>query len=214
MEFDPGRINPEARSEQATAILRAEQQVTRHIWKRVPGYSAVAFETLETLFESGADIGTFEFWSKYQELVRRSFRAFWAKARQTLVEDAFAELLEKTSEGEKRQITIPLFANTDSPQEHQPEGTILEAYKYAGLVRSQAMGNVHDQARIDILQTLTLIDPFARSGLFRPDGSYYLSIIGTDKSHSFRTPTIIDGVSIRFEQPQGQTISSMELVTD
>lgn len=211
MEFEPKQINLDARAEQAASILRAEQQVVRAIWADVPSYAAAAYESLEARFEMGQDVASYAFWRNEGDVIRRSARGLRAKIRQTLVEHAFAELLTKFKLSD-RESTTKLFSK--SPESVYDTITMLDIYRYEQEVLAQALKDPDEQARQDIIKTVVEKDALAKIGLSRPD-PFVEGLILTDIPNDSReivTPTLMEGVTLRFRHPVGRNTPIVEFV--
>jgi len=208
MELDSSNRHGEL-SEQLSSILREELRVVKAIWSDVPFSARSAYEALEARFLAGMDVTSYEFWAREKDVIRASVRGLRAKLRQTLVEDAFANLLTNVKADGK-----PAVLFEKSPEPVNDGLTILDAYSYEKAEVEKMVVNIDEQARQDIINTVVKPDELAKIGLVRP-GSLSGGWLIADRHNDSRVivaPTLMQGVFLRFNHPLGTDTPIVELV--
>lgn len=199
------------RDEQKIAVFKVKQQVVKKIWSDIPLSAKVAYRELEGHLLEGKDVSSFEFWEDQKHNIRSSARALNAKARQTFVEDAFAELLFKIGRGMKEPVV--LFPKI--PPEVQAEGqTMLDVYRFEKEILQTALSAPDHQAKQDIISQVVEKDPFANVPLMainQFDRFLVLSDAFNDTS-AIRTKTTMPGIDLRYLLQTDAETPKVELV--
>ncbi len=211
--MERSRLEQEKLSEKFARILQAKNKVVRGIWSGIPADEKAVFASLEARIEkgqNGEEIALEEFWKNYEGFIRKSAAALNAHMRQTLVESAFTELHDRFMNWDGTPVV--LFRQPE-PNE-QPK--ILEVYRFEPEIRDNALAFHDEQARQDIIAAVIEKDQLYNTPLVHPRPLAPGLIVTTSSvgMHKIVTPTMIDGVTLRFTHPQATSAPIVELVPE